>query len=196
MDELGLPSGVLPNEIVPILPAPDRVVAGRAFPCRVEPTDEYVEIDTILEMIDAIPEGAFLFVAASADIDAALWGGLMSAGAQSRGAQGAAVNGGVRDTAQIARLDFPVFGVDRRVKDIRRRGAMTAYNVAVTIGDVSIHPGDGVIADANGIVVIPVEHLETVLERLAAAVKDERAVEEGLREGKGAQDLYSDHGRF
>lgn len=196
MDELGLPSGVLPREITPVLPAPRRVVAGRAFPCRVEPTDEYVEIDMILAMIDSIPPGSFVLVAATADIDAALWGGLMSTGAMNRGATAAAVNGGVRDIAQIADLDFPVFGTDRRIKDIRRRGEMSAFGVSVQIGGVTVHPGDGVIGDANGVVVVPKGSLDQILDRLGGAVDEENAVAKGLGEGKGANDLFDDHGRF
>lgn len=196
MDELGLPSGVLSARIRPVLEAPSRVLFGDAFPCRVEPTDEYVEIDTLLEMIDAIPPDAFVLVAATADIDAALWGGLMSTRAQARGAVGAAVNGGVRDIAQIADLDFPVFGVDRRIKDIRRRGFMSAWNVEVEIDGVPIRPGDGVVADANGIVVIPQEHLSSIMRRLEQAFDEEEAVQHGLQTGGNARNLFDDHHRF
>lgn len=196
MDELGLPSGVLSSRIRPILEAPSRVILGRAFPCRVEPTDEYVEIDTLLEMVDAIPPGAFVLVAATADIDAALWGGLMSTRAQARGAVGAAVNGGVRDIAQIAELDFPVFGVDRRIRDIRRRGFMSGYNLPVEFDGIPVRPGDGVVADANGVVVIPQEHLDTVMSRLQLAFGEEEAVQQGLLTGGNARDLFNSHHRF
>ena len=196
MDELGLPSGVLSSRIRPVLDVPSRVLFGTAFPCRVEPTDEYVEIDTLLEMIDAIPSGAFVLVAATADIDAALWGGLMSTRAQARGAVGAAVNGGVRDIAQIAELDFPVFGVDRRIKDIRRRGFMSGWNVDVEIDGVPIRPGDGVVADANGVVIIPQEHLESITQRLERAYGEEEAVQRGLRTGEDARTLFNNHHRF
>src|ERR1044071_9098049 len=110
MDRLGIPSHVLSHEIQSIPFDPSLKVAGIAFPCRVVPTTEYVEINTLLEMVDNIPEHAFVIVAADADIDAALWGGLMSTRAKARGAVAAAVNGGIRDFEQIAQLEFPVFG--------------------------------------------------------------------------------------
>lgn len=196
MDEMGITGGVLSSRIRPVLEASSRVVFGRAFPCRVEPTDEYVEIDAILEMVDAIPEGAFVLVAATEPIDAALWGGLMSTRARARGAVGAAVNGGVRDIAQIAELDFPVFGVDRRIRDIRRRGFMSAWNVSVEFDDVTVHPGDGVVADANGVVIIPQDQIDAVMSRIDQAWEEEEAVRQGLTTGENARDLFTRHRRF
>src|SRR5438132_9079482 len=96
MDRLGIPSHVLSHNIQSFPFDPSLKVTGIAFPCRVVPTVDYVEIDTLLEMVDNIPEHAFVLVAADDDIDAALWGGLMSTRAKARGAVAAAVNGGIR----------------------------------------------------------------------------------------------------
>ena len=122
MDSLGIDGYVLPRQIQAIVADPHLKVAGFAYPCRVIPTEEYVEIHTLLEMVDSIPQDAIVIVAADSDIDAALWGGLMSTKAQKRGAKAAVVNGGVRDIEQIKNLRFPVFGTYKCVKDIRRRG--------------------------------------------------------------------------
>lgn len=196
MDSLELPSGVLHCSIQPVFPNPDLKVCGIAFPCRVVPTDEYVEIDMILEMVDAIPEHAFVLVAADADIDAALWGGLMSARARARGAVGAAVNGGVRDIAQIAAAGFPVFGAYRCIKDIRRRGFMHSYGTSVEIGGVTVSPGDVIFGDANGVVVIPKGDFARVHEALEAALGEESATQAGLLSGGSARELFGEHGRF
>src|SRR2546421_9339439 len=107
MDRLGIRSGAMNHSIQLILPDPHLKVCGIAFPCRVTPTDKYVEIHTLLEMVDNIPDKAFVIISADAEIDAALWGGLMSTRAKARGAVAAAVNGGVRDIEQIADLGFP-----------------------------------------------------------------------------------------
>ena len=102
MERLGMRSGVMHHSIQQILPDPHQKACGLAFPCRVCPTKNYVEIHTLLEMVDNIPPLAFVVMSADKEIDAALWGGMMSARAQARGAVGAAVNGGVRDIAQIS----------------------------------------------------------------------------------------------
>ena len=196
MDSLGIPEGVMDRSIQAILTDPNLKVCGHAFPCRVVPTEEYVEIDTILEMVDAIPEGSLVLVAADGDTDAALWGGLMSTRAKAQGAVGAVVNGGVRDIAQIAEREFPVFGTYRCVKDIRRRGYMHSYNVPVTIGGVSVQPGDIVFGDANGVVVIPAEEFPRVFTELTTAFTEEESTQRGLIDGESAQRLFSNHGRF
>jgi len=190
MERLGLRSGALDHQIQAILPDPKLKVCGLAFPCRVRPTREYVEIDTLLEMVDNIPERAFVIVSSDSEIDAALWGGLMSTRAKARGAVGAAVNGGVRDIEQIAGLGFPVFGQYRCIKDIRRRGYMMKYNTPVYCGGATIVPGDIIFGDANGVLVIPREHFERVYRELERALGDEAVTQRGLEEGQGARDLF------
>lgn len=196
MDSLGLPDGVLHRSIQPVFADPHIKVCGLAFPCRVLPTDAYVEIGTILEMVDAIPDNAFVLVAADADIDAALWGGLMSARAKARGAVGAAVNGGVRDIAQIAEAGFPVFGTHRCIRDIRRRGFMHSYGVSVEIGGVHVSPGDIIFGDANGVIAIPKELFGAVYAELEKALTEESATQRGLLSGGSAQELFGEHRRF
>ncbi|MEO5929354.1 MAG: RraA family protein [Candidatus Kapaibacterium sp.] len=196
MERLGMPSGALHDSIQALPMNPSLKICGPAFPCRVVPTSEYVEIDTLLEMIDAIPSGAFVIVAADEPVDAALWGGMMSARAQSRGAVAAAVNGGVRDMEQIAALDFPVFGTGRCIKDIRRRGYMAGYDVTVECGGVTIRPGDILFGDANGVIAIPHQQFATVYHELETAFTEEAATQRGLLAGGGARSLFDQYGRF
>lgn len=196
MERLGIASGALHHAIQPIFADPYLKVCGVAFPCRVTPTSEYVEIHKLLEMVDAIPEGAFVIVAADSPIDAALWGGMMSARALARGAVAAAVNGGVRDLEQIANLRFPVFGEYRCIKDIRTRGYMAAYDVTVSCGGVTIRPGDVIFGDANGVIMIPHEEFPRLYDELDRAFTEEMATQRGLVEGGDARGLFDQYGRF
>jgi regulator of RNase E activity RraA len=196
MERLGYGSTALDYRIQSIDPDPLLRVCGLAFPCRVVPTDEYVEITTLLAMIDAIPEGAFVVVAADSPIDAALWGGMMSARARTRGAVAALVNGGVRDIEQIASIGFPVFGEFRCIKDIRTRGFMAEYNVAVDCGGVRINPGDIIFGDANGATSIPQNHFDQLYTELDRAFAEEAATQRGLLDGDDAGSLFDTYGRF
>jgi regulator of RNase E activity RraA len=196
MDRLGISGYVLDHAIQSIFPDPHLKVAGYAFPCRVIPTDEYIEIDTLLKMVDSIPKDSVIVVASDTDIDAALWGGLMSARAKTRGARGAVVNGGVRDIEQISRLGFPVFGTYRCVKDIRRRGYMAEYGIEVTIDGVTIKPNDLLFGDANGVVVIPSEHEEKIFAALHMSFDGEKRTESGLLSGRSAQELFGEFKTF
>lgn len=196
MERMGLKSGAMHHSIQSIISDPHLKVCGVAYPCRVSPTERYVEIHTLLEMVDSIPDHAFVLVSADQEIDAALWGGMMSARSMARGAVAAAVNGGVRDIEQIADLGFPVFGAYRCIKDIRRRGYMLKYNTPVFCGGQTVVPGDILFGDANGLVVIPFEKFEAVYAELERALTEEGATHKGLIGGEGARDLFEKYNRF
>jgi regulator of RNase E activity RraA len=196
MDRLGIESHVLPPGIQSIPFDPTLKAAGIAFPCRVVPTSEYVEIDNLLRMVDSIPKNAFVLVASDSDTGAALWGGLMSTRARARGAVAAAVNGGIRDFEQIASLRFPVFGKYRCIKDIRRRGYMAEFGSTIDFDGIRVAPGDLVFGDANGVVVIPKEHLPQVYAELTASIAGEHKTAAGLAEGRPAQELFSQFRTF
>lgn len=196
MERLGMKSGAMHHSIQPMLPDPTLKVCGLAYPCRVVPTHDYVEIDRLLEMVDSIPPQSFVVISADRDIGAALWGGLMSARARSRGAVGAAVNGGVRDIEQIASLGFPVFGAYRCITDIRRRGYMAKYNVPVYSGGQTIVPGDVIFGDANGVLVIARERFDRVYAELERAYGEEQQTHRGLVEGNAAREVFEKYGRF
>jgi 4-hydroxy-4-methyl-2-oxoglutarate aldolase len=196
MDRLGFECKVLPNSVQSIPFDPHLKVAGIAFPCRVVATNEYVEIAKLLEMVDHITEDSIVMVAADADTDAALWGGLMSTRAKARGARAAVVNGGIRDFEQIAGLAFPVFGKSRCIKDIRRRGYMVDYNIEVNFDGQIVRPGDVIFGDANGVLVIPHEHFDAVYAELMKSIAGEDATARGLQSGRSAQELFAEFETF
>jgi 4-hydroxy-4-methyl-2-oxoglutarate aldolase len=195
-DNQGLDSPMLPPAIQRVVGRPGQVVVGPAYPCRVDPTEEFVEIDVLLEMLESIPVGAVPLVASVESFPAALWGGLMSAGAQSRGAAGAVTTGLIRDVDQIRGIGFDVFGTGRTALDVRRRGAMRAYDVAVDIGARRIEPGDLVVADGNGVAVIPSAVVESVAEECGARLDREQKTFKGLGKGVSPSQLYADLGEF
>ncbi len=196
MERLGIKSGAMHHSLQAMLPDPHLKVCGVAFPCRVVPTEEYVEIHTLLEMVDNIPDHAFVVVSADSEVDAALWGGMMSTRAKARGAVGAVVNGGVRDIEQIAEVGFPVFGAYRCIKDIRRRGYMLKYNTPVYCGLQTIVPGDILFGDANGVIVIPGEKFDLLYGELERALNEEGATQQGLASGQEARGLFDKYNRF
>ncbi len=196
MDRLGISGYVVDRKIQSVFSDPHVKIAGYAYPCRVIPTTEYVEIDTLLQMVDSIPNDSIVVVAADSDIDAALWGGLMSTRAKTRGAKGALVNGGVRDLEQISNLDFPVFGEYRCIKDIRRRGYMAEFGVEVMMGEVRIRPNDLIFGDANGVVVIPSAQQEEIFAELHLSFEGEQKTESGLLSGKSARELFGEFKTF
>jgi 4-hydroxy-4-methyl-2-oxoglutarate aldolase len=196
LDSLGLYYQVLDPAIGPVGAFSGATLAGRAFSGLIAQTDEWIDIDELLRMVDHIPQQSVVVMGSEGEVDAAIWGGLLSAAAQARGAGGAVVDGSVRDIRQINRLGFPVFGRSPNMRDIRRRGVLTAFDTVITCGGVRIEPGDYVMADANGVVAIPAEQVDLVLEKAEEWRLAEDDTESALRNGQEASTVYQNFGRI
>ena len=183
--------GLQPFHLDPLV-----VTVGWAHPAQVRRTSERVEIDMLLKMVDATPADAVVVVATDEDVQGALWGGLMSAGVQQRGAVGAVVDGGVRDLHQIIPLGFEVYACYRSPLDIRGRAEMVGFGHPVVCRGVAVAPGDLVFADANGCVVVPAEGVIDVLRLCEERVTKEHVTQEELQAGHKATDVYSRHEAF
>jgi 4-hydroxy-4-methyl-2-oxoglutarate aldolase len=122
------------------------------------------------------------------DTRGALWGEVMTHQAQHQGVLGLVTDGPVRDTAEIASLGFPVFAasVTPRVGTNRRVGQT---QVPIACAGVVVHPGDIVVADADGVVVIPREQADAVAERAEGIVARDEDFMRQIGEGKLLVDL-------
>lgn len=196
IDVLGLGSRVLAAGLRPFHRDTLRVVVGPAHTCQMVTTDvpEDLNVDLLLEVLDATPAGAVTVSAAEGQPPFATWGGLMSAGTQSHGGVGAVVNGAVRDLKQITDLDFPVWAPYSTPLDIRGRGQVTGYGVAVECRGVTIQPGEIVVADANGVVVVPAGHELAVLELCEEKLQAELRTGEDIAAGATMREVYERHG--
>jgi regulator of RNase E activity RraA len=142
----------------------DKKIVGPAVTILEGPTDEFLPPQHALDAIDESPAGSVICIAISGEKNVAVWGGLMTAGAVANKHEGAVLDGGVRDITEIRRdYDFPVFS--RSVSPGTTLGRYRTYsaNEPVMIAGVIVHPGDIVVADIDGVVVVPRGHAEAVL---------------------------------
>lgn len=142
----------------------DKKMVGPAVTILEGPTDEFLPPQHALDAIDISPAGSVICIAISGEKNVAVWGGLMTAGAVANKHEGAVLDGGVRDITEIRRdYDFPVFS--RSVSPGTTLGRFRTYsaNEPVMIGGVIVHPGDIIVADADGVVVVPRQHADAVL---------------------------------
>lgn len=116
-------------------------------------------------------------------IDAACWGGNLSLGAKLRQLAGVIVEGPARDIDDAREYDFPVFSRTVTSRTARGRIVEVATNVPITVGDVTVHPGDFVVADGSGVVFVSQENADRVLDAAEAVVAHERSMVAALREG-------------
>jgi regulator of RNase E activity RraA len=114
-------------------------------------------------------------VVASVPAPVAFWGELFSTAARARGAVGVVVDGLVRDQRRITEMGFPVFARGGRPTDSLGRIRMVEHDVPVVVGGVQVSPGDLVVADIDGVVVVPAE---------AAVEVARRAVEKATTENR------------
>lgn len=142
--------GALPSAIKPV--ASGMRLCGRAFPVQSPPGDNLF----LHHAIYAAPTGSILVVDCGGATEFGHWGEVMAVAAQAVGIRGVVINGGVRDSARMAKIGFPAFAANVCIrgtdKDPSGRGRIGA---AVTIGGVTIHPGDLVIGDEDGVVILP-----------------------------------------
>jgi regulator of RNase E activity RraA len=133
--------------------------------------------------IESAQPGDIIVIEQRTGIDAACWGGNLSLGAKLRQVAGVIVDGPARDVDEAREYDFPIFARSTTAKTARGRIVEVGTNVPITVGDVTVNPGDFVVADASGVVFIAQGDLERVLEAAAAVAARERAMVAALHQG-------------
>ena len=163
VDKIANKTGYLDQSVKPRIN--DKKIVGPAVTILEAPTGDFVPPQHALDAIDESEAGSVIVISIGGDTNVAVWGGLMTAGAVANRHEAAVLDGGVRDLVEIKRdYDFPVFSRAVSPGTTLGRHKTIAANVEVSIGDVIIHPGDIIVGDVDGVVVVPREHAEAVLE--------------------------------
>ncbi|MCC7496201.1 MAG: RraA family protein [Bryobacterales bacterium] len=155
------------------------------------PDDSYgIEI----EAIDSLLTGEIAVVSTGDSERNAPWGELLSTASRTRGARGAIIGGLVRDAEKIIKLGFPVFATGIKPVDSKGRGLVIDYNVPTECGGVTVNPGDLVVADYDGVVVIPAEIAGSVVALATEKVAKENHSRAELESGAYLADVYRKYG--
>jgi len=182
---------------VPIRPmTTTEVLVGR---CRTSLWVDMAHIDPCpyeleLQAVDGCRPGDVLIAAAGGSMRSGIWGELLSTAAQNTGCVGVLVDGAVRDLSRIRQMGFPVFARGTCIYDSRNRQRVVDVDVPVEIDGVTFHPGDLVVADEDGIVVVPRRVEEAVIRRAWDKVHAENAVRDAIRGGMSAADAFDRFG--
>lgn len=172
-----------------------QVLMGYAFPTRLEATDEIPEVPYmgLLAALDAIGSGEVWVGATGGFRDAALWGELLSTACMASGAVGALIDGYVRDRDVIRSLGFAVLCRGADPRDINGRGEVVAHNVTVEVDGVTVSPGDLVVGDDDGVVIVPEALIDGVVgaavEKTQSESRFRQAVREGMRPGEAFKEF-------
>ncbi len=206
MDRLGMRRQFLPPAIQPL--SDSMMVIGRAMPvltADVWDDERHQAVGASENPVMAQPFG--LMLRALDDLRAgevylctggtpryALWGELMSTRALRLGAAGAVLDGYVRDTPGILRLGFPTFGIGRYAQDQGPRGKAVDFRCTVEVGGVRITPGDLLVGDLEGVLVVPRDAIVEVISQAVEKARGEKLVRQAIEEGMSATEAFEKFG--
>jgi len=178
--------GALPGAIKPVDLA--MKLAGPAFTVHC-PALSNLQIHHALYL--ARP-GDILVVHVSGGAEAGYWGDILNEAAMARELGGLVIDGGVRDSAGLASMTFPVFSNGICIRGTGKDYDATAWlQQPVLIGDVLIQPGDLIVGDRDGVVALPFERVDEVIVSGHRREADETAKIEAIRRGERTLDLYA-----
>ncbi len=175
----------------------EKKIVGPAVTVKEGPTDEFLPPTHALDAIDESEAGSVIVIGIEGESNVAVWGGLMTAGAEVNQLAGAVLDGGVRDIIEIRRdSDLQVFSRSVSPGTTLGRFKTLDANVPVKCGGITVNPGDLIIGDLDGVVVVPREHVEAVLE-MATEIEEREAEQARLiRELGSLREGLAKYGRI
>lgn len=185
----------LPGHLKPL--RPERTVAGFAFTVKSAPNMKITgEMAHRTQMLGELHAQSVVVWDTSGDEKATFWGGVMTATALGLGVKAAVIDGGIRDTHQILEKDFPVFYKYRSPNGSLGRCLITHYQIPIKIGDVVIRPGDVVLGDIDGVVIVPRDLACPVLVRAEELKRNEKKIFSWVAAGDSIQQITGKGGYF
>jgi 4-hydroxy-4-methyl-2-oxoglutarate aldolase len=186
LDKLGLPGSVSGIPRV----STDQRIAGRVLTVKLDRAEGRASTRHLCTAaIEAASPGDIIVCEQRTGLDAACWGGNLTIGAQMRGVAGAIIEGPARDIDESRQLGFPVFARSITGRTARGRIIEVATGEPVLVGDVTVTPGDYVIADGSSVVFIPQADIVRVVEAAELIVQRESLMAQALRDGKPASEV-------
>ncbi len=193
---MGYPDQTLPNNIRPLeigqkMAGPVYTVSGRY-------DDTLDGHETLLQwtgLLSKAPKGSVVICQPNDDTLAHM-GELSAETLQLRGIKGYIVDGGCRDSAFINKIGFKVFCKYYTPVDVVGRWVADGFEVPIQIGKVIINSRDYVMADRDGIVIIPLKIAEEVISRTEEVLRTESLVRKAIMSGVDPQEAYLKYGKF
>jgi regulator of RNase E activity RraA len=156
-------------------------MCGRAYTLMYQPVGQ--SGGTVGDYIDDVPPGSVLVLDNAGRLDATVWGDILTLMASRRAIGGTVIDGVCRDTARARELGYPIYARGHWMRTGKDRVALVASEVPVTIGGVLVSPGDPVLGDADGIVVLPRVREREILDAALAIEKAEEAIRSSVMGG-------------
>ncbi|GMR09862.1 MAG: RraA family protein [Anaerolineae bacterium] len=172
------------------------VVAGFAFTLQwiLDPLPDERERPAA-KMVASYPEDSIIIVDAGNDQTSGFWGELATTVCMGNGVNGAVINGGAKDTGFVKMMGFPIFCRFTSPVDGFFRSRLRDWQIPIWFNDVLIRPGDFVVGDSDGVLIIPQEIAEDVLEETERRAENESDTRRLLKEGVSPEEASRLTGR-
>lgn len=171
------------------------VLVGRAMPVLI--VDEFAPparaFGRLTEALDSLQSDE-IYLARSGTVECAAWGEILTTTAKARGAAGAVIDGYHRDTRQLLASRWPVFSRGAYGQDAGVRASVRDFRVPVEVGQVRIHPGDLIVGDLDGVIIVPTEVEDEVLERSVEKVRAEQVTLSAITGGMLSSEAWDTFG--
>ncbi|KAF8222925.1 RraA-like protein [Tricholoma matsutake] len=201
--KLGVPhGGHIPDiHYVPPLSSNGRI-CGPAYTVRIVLTSDKDAPRLSTHFVDTAPAGSIIVIDAPSQAKNAVWGGLMTAGAQARSVNGVVISGRCRDLAELRALQFPVFARGTstlgqssftRASEINTTLLIKPHGDAGTFAAVTVKPGDWIVADEDGVVCVAHEVESQVIKLATEGRRVDELCMTDIRAGKGIQSAFEAH---
>ena len=158
MDRLGIPCGCL--GIKPIIPG--KVICGTAYTVHYVPCGQVK--GTVGDFLDDVTPGQVVVIDNAGRDYCTVWGDIMTYCAKKKGIEGTIIDGVCRDLPAVKKCDYPIFSKGYYMVTGKDRVEVDAVNVPVSVSGIQVRPNDFILGDDTGIVVVPAERVDEVLE--------------------------------
>ena len=194
LDEAGHRHQVMRPEVRPLYPGAK--LAGRAATMLAVAVSELPEqpYRLLMDLLDGMRPGEVVVAGVQGDVRAAVWGELLSTHTRARGGRGAVLDGLSRDSWGIEDMKFPVFATGVTPGDSKGRLEVIAIRQPILTGGVAVTDGDLVLADEDGVVVVPASLEDEVVGRALGKVAGENTIRDLLRRGASIRKVFEEHG--
>ena len=161
----------------------DFTLCGRAHTVRNEPMTAGHKGESVGDYIDEVPEGGVVVIDNGGRLDATVWGDILTIMADRNHLGGTVIHGVCRDSTRALALDYPIFSRGTYMRTGKDRVRADAYNAPVSLGDIRVIPGDLLLGDRDGVLVIAKEHEEAVLKAAQEIDEAEERIRNEIMKG-------------
>lgn len=177
MDRLGYGAGLLDIKPVSVI----KTICGQAFTVRYIPCG--LTKQSVGDFLDDVQEGQVIVISNNGRMDCTVWGDIMSFYSSMHKIEGTVIDGVCRDLDSIREVGYPVYSKGAYMMTGKDRVACEAVNVPVNMCGRVVKPGDFILGDASGVVAIPQEMIEKVVETGLYISKTEQIIREEVKNG-------------